>query len=94
MKAPANTKLVKATYIKDYIYRFEFSNGKVFETDFKPILVKVGMYREYLDVTKFKKMKTRDEDGDIYWGKNWDLCFHIDAYYGEKKVVLSKEVTT
>jgi hypothetical protein len=44
------------------------------------------MYRKYLDVTKFKKMKIIDEWGDISWG-DWDLCFHIEGYYGEKKVI-------
>lgn len=37
MKPPKNTTLVKATYLKDYIYRFEFSNGKIFDTNFKPM---------------------------------------------------------
>lgn len=93
MKAPANVKLMKAEYVKDYIYRFEYSNGKVFETDFRPIILSGEYYKEYLDITKFKKMKIRDEWGDIYWGKNWDLCFHLEAYYGETKVLpISKKI--
>lgn len=85
MKALGNIKLLKATYLRDYIFRFEFSNGKVFDTNFKPILYHGTMYRKYLDITKFKKIHT-EPNGDIQWG-NWDLCFRIDAYYGKTKVV-------
>ncbi len=85
MKPPKNTKLIKATYVKDYIYRFEFSNGKVFDTDFKPMLC--GSLSKFLDISKFKKMKIRDELGDIYWGKDWDVCFHMESYYGKDKVI-------
>ena len=86
MRIPKNIKLLKATYVRDYIYRFEFSNGKVFETNFRPMLYHGTMYMKYLDVIKFKKMGF-EKEGDIYWGKNWDLCFHLDGYYGKKKVV-------
>lgn len=84
MKPPKNTTLVKATCLKDYIYRFEFSNGKIFDTNFKPMLVR--SLAIFLDVIKFKKMKI-DENVGIYWGKNWDMCFHIETYYGETKII-------
>lgn len=89
MKPPLNAKLIKATYLKDYIYRFEFSNGNIFDTNFRPMLYRGTMYREYLDVIKFKKMKFDKDTSDIYWGKNWDICLHIHSYYGEKKVTLT-----
>ena len=84
LQVPSGTKLVKATYLTDYMYRFEFSNGKVFDTDFKPMLK--GCLEKFLDINKFKKMKY-DEHGDIYWGKDWDMCFHIELYYGKHKMI-------
>jgi hypothetical protein len=85
MKAPKNVTLEKAKYISDYKYKFIFSNGKESIVDFKPI-ISVGYLQEYLDITKFKKMKVVNKYGDIYWGKDWDMCFHIDAYYGETDI--------
>lgn len=85
MKPPKNTLLVKATYLKDYIYHFEFSNGKSFDTNFKPMLCR--SLSKLLDVTKFKKMKFDKERGHIYWGKDWDMCFEMETYYGEAKII-------
>ena len=84
IEVPSGTKLLNATYIKDYIYRFEFSNGKVFDTNFKPMLT--GCLAKFLDVTKFKKIKY-EESGNIYWGKDWDMSFHIELYYGVDKMI-------
>lgn len=87
MKTPKNIKLIKASYVKDYIYRFEFSNGVVQDTNFRPML-RSGFLMEYLDVSKFKKMKCDEYGhGDIYWGKDWDMCFSIDQYYGVTKMI-------
>lgn len=87
MKAPKGVKLTGAKYLKDYIFLFEFSNGKVSEVNFKPIISHGTSLLKYLDVSKFKKIKINNETGDIYWGKNWDMCFHIEAYYNETAVI-------
>ncbi len=36
-------------------------------------------YNKYLDPKKFKKFTI--ENGNIVWGKNWDLIFPVDQLY-------------
>lgn len=36
-------------------------------------------YNKYLEEKHFKKFKL--ENGNIVWGKNWDLIFPIDLLY-------------
>lgn len=36
-------------------------------------------YNKYLDPKKFKKFSI--ENGNIVWGKNWDLIFPIEQLY-------------
>lgn len=86
MKAPNNVKLNKAIYLRDYIYRFEFSNGVISDVDFELMLI--GTLSKFLDINEFKKMKCdKNFSGDIYWGKNWDMCFNINQYYKETKII-------
>lgn len=85
MKAPKNVTLIKAEYYNDYKYKFIFSNGKKHIVDFRRI-VTFHCNKKYLDITKFRKMKISNEHGVIYWGNNWDICFNINAYYGEKYI--------
>lgn len=39
-------------------------------------------YNKYLDPKKFKKFVI--ENGNIVWGKNWDLIFPIEDLYNGK----------
>ena len=36
-------------------------------------------YNKYLDPNKFKKFTI--ENGNVVWGKNWDLIFPIEQLY-------------
>jgi hypothetical protein len=85
MKIPINVKLNKAIYLRDYTYRFEFSDGVISDVDFELMLT--GTLSKFLDINEFKKMKCdKNFSGDIYWGKNWDMCFNINQYYKETKI--------
>ena len=86
MKIPKDIKLVEAKYHSDYKYHFVFSNGKESVVDFKPIILHGISLRKFLDITIFKKMKIDNNFGDIYWGKDWDMCFHIESIYGRKEI--------
>lgn len=90
MKAPKNIKLVKASYIGGCKYQFRFSNGIVQETDFEPIINYGESLKKFLDPKLFSKMKF-NEFGDIYWGKDRDMSFYIDQYYGESQIVPSNQ---
>lgn len=61
---------------------------KVYFSDNKSQLVDIGdfirnnphpQYNKYLDPKKFKKFTI--ENGNIVWGKNWDLIFPVEQLY-------------
>lgn len=87
MKAPKGVNLISAKYFKDYMFLFKFSNRKESVVDFEPIICHGTSLLKYLDISKFKKININKETGDIYWGKNWDMCFHIEAYYNETAII-------
>lgn len=72
----------RAEYVKDYIIRLCFSDGKERIIDFKPFFRKSlnPMIRKYLNLSEFKKFCV--EYGDLFWN-DYDLCFPIaDLYDG------------
>ena len=91
MKPPKGVKLVSAKYLKDYSFLFTFSNKIESTVDFKPIISGGVSLLDYLDKSKFKKINIDYDRGDIYWGKDWDMCFHIEDYYGETKMERAKK---
>jgi len=86
MKPPKNVKLVSAEYGGECKYKFTFSNKVISVVNFKPIIFHSPSLQDYLNIDKFKKIHIDKERGDIYWGKDFDMCFHIDSYYGETEV--------
>jgi len=86
MKPPKGVTLVSAKYIKDYSFLFTFSNGKESLVDFEPIIMHGESLLKFLDKAKFKKISIDKVRGDIWWGKDWDMCFHIETYYGETEI--------
>ena len=91
MKPPKGVTLVNAEYFKDYKYIFTFSNEKKSIVDFQLIISHGTSLLGYLDISKFKKINIDKKSGDIYWGCNWDMCFHIEAYYNEKEIIPIKK---
>ena len=74
-----------ATYLNDYVIRLVFNDKTSKDIDFEPFL-KTSKLRsiceKYLDLDNFKNFKI--EDGNIVWGKNWDLIFPEDQLYNGK----------
>ncbi len=77
----------KSIYIKEAIYVSELSVCLVFNDDTKQT-IDIGdyirkhphpQYNKYLQPKEFMKFKI--EDGNIVWGKNWDLIFPVDQLY-------------
>ena len=91
MKPPKGVTVVSAKHVDEYKFLFTFSNSKKFVTDFLPIINHGTMLMPYLDISKFKKIIIDKENGDIRWGKNYDMCFHIEAYYGETSILPAKQ---
>lgn len=76
-----NIQVTQATHIRDLILHIEFSNGASRIVDFAPFLLahQHPQYNHYSDPDNFKNFKI--EQGNIVWGKNWDLIFPIDQLY-------------
>ncbi len=87
MKPPIGVTILSATYVKDYSFLFEFTNGVKSLVNFKPIILHGGMNKQFLDKSKFKEIRFNPKTGDIYWGKHWDMCFHIEDYYNETEIL-------
>lgn len=78
-------EIVRATYLKDYQYEFEFIDGKVVTIDFRRFLFESDDHpciTPFQDIEKFKKY-TLDEDGHVSWGDN-EMDFNpIGIYEGK-----------
>jgi hypothetical protein len=72
-------QVIKAHYLNDYKIEIVFSDNKKNIVDFLPALKKLDTCKKYLDVTKFKKFKI--EQGNVVWGKNWEMIFTLDSLY-------------
>lgn len=73
-----------ALYLRGYVLLVTFFCGDVREVDFTPALKKYGKgyYAKFKKMKEFKKFKV--EDGNITWGKNWDLIFTPESVYQNK----------
>ena len=73
-----------AKYVDEYKIEITFSNGKTKVVDFLPALEKYGRgyYAKYIKLANFKKFKV--ENGNIVWGKDWDLIFTNESVYKGK----------
>jgi hypothetical protein len=72
-------KILSAKYIDDYKVQLIFDDKKKNVINFLPVLKKNSVCKKYLDITKFKKFKL--DQGNIVWGKNWDMIFTIESLY-------------
>lgn len=82
MNIADNTRIKKATYVKDYVIRFTFTDGHISEIDFHPFLSAAGqnpMSSQYLDVTRFRAFHLH-RNVDIYWD-DWEMCFRFETLY-------------
>jgi hypothetical protein len=70
-----------AQYLGDYKVIILFNDGKKTEVNFADFLNKkdLGYLSKYRKTSNFKKFKI--ENGNIVWGKDWDLIFPIDQLY-------------
>jgi hypothetical protein len=72
-------RVLSAKYIDDYKVELIFDDNKKNIVNFLPVLRKNQVCNKYLDVTKFKKFKI--DQGNIVWGKNWDMIFTVESLY-------------
>ena len=91
MKAK-NLTVVAAQHAEDFKIRIMFSDNTWKIVDFKPFLFAYdrGHFNKYRKPGIFKKFKI--EEGNIVWGKNWDLLFPVHELHAGKIKFSSKPV--
>jgi hypothetical protein len=70
-----------ATYIQAYKVKIEFSDNTFRVIDFEPFLKENPhpQWDKYKNIDNFKKFKI--ENGNLVWGRNWDLIFPVSGLY-------------
>jgi hypothetical protein len=73
-------KVVKATYTDGYSLIISFSDKSERIVDFEGFLNKqIGFLSKYKMISNFKSYHI--ENGNVVWGKDWDLIFPIEQLY-------------
>lgn len=74
-------KVTSADYIGGYKLFISFNDGKKVEVDFADFLNNraKGYLNKYKKPDHFKAFKI--EDGNVVWGKDWDLVFPVSQLY-------------
>jgi hypothetical protein len=80
----ADIKIIDAVYLRGYEILILFSNNRMKVVDFAPAIKKYakGDYSIYAKEPVFKKFHI--ENGNIVWGKNWDLIFPVSDVFNAK----------
>lgn len=73
----------QANYISDLKVELKFNDGTIRNVDFSNFLLNHPhpQYNKYLKPANFKKFYI--ENGNIVWGKNWDLMIPIENLYAK-----------
>lgn len=79
-----NIIIVKAKDLGDLQVLIHFSDNKQQIIDIGDFIRRHPhpQYNKYLDPRRFKKFAI--ENGNIVWGKNWDLIFPLEQLYAGK----------
>ncbi len=72
-------RIIRATYLKDYIIECLFEDGLLKLIDFSPELHTNPVCKAFLNLDAFKKFEI--EKGNIVWGQNWDMVFTPESLY-------------
>ena len=74
----------EAKYIDDYKLQIVFSDNRKKHVDFKEFFMTHShpQYNKYKKIENFKRFKI--ENGNVIWGKDWDMIFPVyDLYNGK-----------
>ena len=76
-----NLEVKNATYLDGFRLSIDFSDGKNKVVDFSQFITHTNKLAlaKYKDIANFKKFKV--EQGNVVWGRNWDLIFPIHQLY-------------
>ncbi len=80
-------KISHIDYVKDYKINIFFSDGTCNLFNYKPLVTSNHEeFKQYLDITKFKKCKVVNNKMAVAWGKTWDMILPIETLYNKKFV--------
>ncbi len=84
MYSTVNLEVMNATYLDGYRLSIAFNNGKNKVVDFSDFITHTHKQAltKYKDLSNFKKFKV--EDGNVVWGRDWDLIFPVHQLYKGK----------
>ena len=70
-----------AIYLHEFKVRIEFSDNTMKIIDFETFLKENQhpQWAKYNNINNFKKFKI--ENGNLVWGRNWDLVFPVYGLY-------------
>jgi hypothetical protein len=73
--------VTRAIYLHAFKVRIEFSDNTWRVIDFEPFLKENHhpQWDRYNKINNFKKFKI--ENGNLVWGRNWDLIFPVYGLY-------------
>ena len=76
-----SVSIKRATYLDGFRVCIDFTDGIQQTIDFKPFLEinKKGYLKKYSNPSAFKNFTI--ENGNLVWGKDWDLIFPISQLY-------------
>ena len=85
--------VIAGQYAEGYKVRIMFSDGTWKSVDFEPFLFAYDrvFLNKYRKSSVFKRFKI--EDGNVVWGKNWDLIFPVEQLH-QGKIKFSKKPLT
>lgn len=74
-------KIIKVEDIGDLKVEITFNDQKLSRVDVGNFIRRHPhpQYNKYLDPKKFKRFSI--ENGNVVWGKNWDMIFPIEQLY-------------
>ena len=84
MSNTLNLAVMNATYLDGYRLSIVFNDGKNKIVDFSKFIIHTNKQAltKYKNRSNFKKFKI--EDGNLVWGRNWDLIFPVHELYRGK----------
>lgn len=76
--------VVEARHVKAFALEIAFADGKKKTVDFAGFLKNHShpQYNKYKKVNGFKQFHV--ENGNVVWGKNWDMIFPVHELYTGK----------
>jgi hypothetical protein len=72
-------KVISAKYLNEYTIEVTFHDKRKNVINFLPQLKNNPLCKKYLDITQFMKFKI--EQGNIVWGKDWEMIFTPESLY-------------